>query len=100
MLPHKCNLYPVTNNAARYLTKRFRNLPARPFNCGMRRHIEVNSVTSMVRNTTKTNNKHDQEINRHQLLDVVVKKSAPGLRGWLSLTHYVLGYRCLRDLYS
>ena len=28
--------------------KRFGNLPARPFSCGMRRHVEVHGVTSMV----------------------------------------------------
>jgi hypothetical protein len=34
-----------------------------------------------------------------QLLDMVLKKSAPRLRGRLSLTHHVHGYCCLRDLY-
>jgi len=28
--------------------KRFRNLLGRPFSCGMRCHVEVNGVTSMV----------------------------------------------------
>jgi hypothetical protein len=72
----------------------------------MRCHVEVNGVTSMVaqhyedKQQAKADCRHDEEINRHQLLDVVVKKSAPGLRGWLSLTHHVLGDCCLRDLYS
>lgn len=58
----------------------------------MRRHVEVNGVTSMVaqyyedKQQAKAACLHDQEINRHQLLDVVVKKSASGLRGWLTLT--------------
>jgi hypothetical protein len=72
----------------------------------MRRQVEVNDVTSLIgqddedKQQAKGDCRHDQEINRHQLLDVVLKKSAPGLRGWLSLTNNILGYCCLRDLYS
>ena len=49
----------------------------------MRRHLEVNGVTSIVtqyyqdKQQAKADCRHDQEINRHQLLDVVVEKSAP-----------------------
>src|SRR5258705_5520655 len=72
----------------------------------MRRHIEVKGVTSLMghddedKQQAKVDCRHDQEINRHQLLDVVLKKSAPRLRGWLWLTNNILGYCCLRDLYS
>jgi hypothetical protein len=57
----------------------------------MRRHVEVNGVTSMVaqyyedKQQAKAKCRHDQEINRHQLLDVVLKKCAPRFHcsGWL-----------------
>jgi hypothetical protein len=48
----------------------------------MRRHVEVHGVTPMVaqyyedKQQAKADSRHDQEINRHQLLDVVLKKSA------------------------
>jgi hypothetical protein len=62
----------------------------------MGRHVEVNGVTSLVaqyyeeKQQAKADCRHDQEINRYQLLDVVLKKSAPSLRGWFMLTHHVL----------
>jgi hypothetical protein len=52
---------------------------------GLRRHVEVNGVTSMVaqyyedKQQAKADCRHDQEINRHQLLAVVLQKGAPGL---------------------
>jgi hypothetical protein len=46
----------------------------------MRRHVEVYGVTPMVaqyyedKQQAKADSRHDQEINRHQLLDVVSRK--------------------------
>ena len=72
MLLRKYNLDHVTDNAGRAIPRKcLRNLPARPFGCGMRRDIEVNSVTSMVaqynedKQQAKAHCRHDQEINRH-----------------------------------
>ena len=72
----------------------------------MGRHVEVNRTAPMVaqhyedKQQAKADCRHDQEIGRHQLLDVVLKKRAPRLCRWLSLTHHVLGHCRLRDLYS
>ena len=86
--------------------KRFGDLACRPFGRRMGRDVEVNGVTPLMgqhyedKQQAKADCRHDQEINRHQLLGVVLQKSAPRLRRWPSLTHHVLGYCRLTDLYS
>ena len=66
--------------------------------------IEVNGVSPVVaqhnkyEHQTKVHGPHHEEINRHQLLDVVLQKRVPSLRGRLSLARHVLRYRRLRDL--
>jgi len=58
--------------------KRFRNLPARPFGCGMRRHVEVNDVTSLM-------GQDDEDKQQRKLTVGTTKKSiATNCWTWLS----------------
>ena len=65
--------------------KRFGDLPRRPFRSGMGRHVEVNCATPMVaqhyedKQHAKAYSGHHKKICRNQLLDVILKKGAPGL---------------------
>jgi hypothetical protein len=65
--------------------KRFSDLPRRPFGGRMRRHVEVNRVTSVMayhhkyKQQAKAHGPYNQKVYRYYLLNVVLEKRAPTL---------------------
>jgi len=70
----------------------------------MRRHVKVNGVSPLMTQRNKYEQQaeiqgpHYQKIDRHYLLNVVLQKRAPTLRGRLAMTRHLLRYGRLRDL--
>jgi hypothetical protein len=84
--------------------KRFGDLTRRPFGGRMRGHVEVHRVTPVMayhhkyKQQAKAHGPYNQKVCRYYLLNVVLQKRAPTLRGRLSLARHVLRHRRLRDL--
>ncbi len=87
-----------------YPRKRFSDLPRRPFGGRMLRHVEVNRVSPLMAQHNKYEQQaeiqdpHYQKVDCYYLLNVVLQKRVPSLRGRLSMARHVLRYRRLRDL--
>ena len=88
------------------LGKRFCDLAGRPFGGRMLRHVEVNRVSPLMTQHNKYEQQaeiqgpHYQKIDRYYLLNMVLQKCAPTLRGRLALAPHVLRHGRLRDLNS
>ena len=105
-LIHKYNHDHETNIPGRYPRERFSDLPRRPFGGRIRRHVEVNRVSPLLAQRNKYEQQaeiqgpHYQKIDGHYLLNVVLQKRAPTLRGRLSLTRHILRDRRLTALHA
>src|SRR5215472_6441486 len=67
-------------------------------------HVEVDNATPVMGQHQKyvkdleTQGRHGKEIDRDQLLEVIVQEGAPSLRGRLSATHHVFADAGFADL--
>jgi hypothetical protein len=96
-------VFPQGGNEAQYP----RGRPAGAVVLPRRRDVESRSMNQasalMCRNQKhkrqpEINRRHHEEIYRHQLLDVVIEESTPGLGGRLQSPNPIFGDRCLRHL--
>src|SRR5215831_11940988 len=96
----------IAQQVARELVKRepFPQLLSCPFRGRMGGHVEVDNATPVVGQHQKyvqdleTESGHRKEIDRDQLLEVIVQEGAPGLRGRLAAAHHVLAHAALPDV--
>src|SRR5216683_613801 len=100
------NLIAIAEQIARDLIKRkcFAQLLCRPFRRGMRGDIKMDYPAPVMRQHQKhvqhleADRRHGEEVDGHQVLDVIVQEGTPGLRGRLALPQHVLGHAGLTDL--
>src|SRR6266481_821354 len=96
----------VAQQVARELVKGkgFSQLLSRPLRSGMGGHIEVQNATPVmgqyqehVKNL-ETDGGHSKEVDRDQLLDVILQERAPGLSRRLAIAHHVFADAGLADV--
>src|SRR5713101_1752683 len=100
------NLIAIAEQIARDLIKRkcFAQLLCRPFRRGMRGDIKMDYPAPVMRQHQKhvqhleADRRHGEEVDGHQVLDVIVQEGTPGLRGRLAVPQHVLGHAGLTDL--
>jgi len=79
-------------------------LLSRPFRGWMGRHVEVDNATPVMGQHQKyvkdleTQGRHGKEIDRDQLLEVIIQEGAPSLRGRLSAANHVFADAGFADL--
>src|ERR1700687_1716094 len=82
----------------------FQKLPRRPFSSGVVRYGEVNWTAAVVakNHEDKQDSKRDswdhEEVGGDEIFHLVFQESAPGLRRWFSMSHYVFRDSRLRHL--
>src|SRR4051794_1376693 len=84
--------------------KRLPELVRSPFRGRMGCHAEVYNAPPVVCQDQEdvedleTDRGHGKEVDGYQTVNVILQKSPPGLRGWFSMPHHILGDRGFGDL--
>jgi len=102
------DLIPVSEQIAwrRVVGECFQDLLSGPSRGGMLRHVEMHNTPAMMRQHhedeqhPKADRGHGEEVDRDQILDVVIQESPPSLSRGLPALGHQAGYRALGNLDS